>query len=162
MHFFKCFDALRASLSLNTIKKITILWGVCCANWSAHDLRSADDHARARSCVFKACVQPFFIRTLEQINISSFDRFEALIIYVTLHHSYEPGLHFRSSLYFCPSTAHASFTRYSVFTESEFSPPSLQPSDPPKTYSAAPTMATEAIEDSNAMSSTNKLTTKYS
>jgi hypothetical protein len=57
-----------------------------CANWSARDLRSANDHARARSCIFKASVQPSFIRTLDRIIYHRFDHFEALIIYITLHH----------------------------------------------------------------------------
>jgi hypothetical protein len=53
--------------------------------WSAHDLRSADDHTRARSYIFKTLVQPFFIRTSDRQIYHHFDHFEALMIYITLH-----------------------------------------------------------------------------
>jgi hypothetical protein len=47
----------------------------CCANWSARDLRSADEHARARSCIFKASVQPSFIRILNKVIYYHFNHF---------------------------------------------------------------------------------------
>jgi hypothetical protein len=72
----------------------------CCANWSAHDLRSANDHARARSYIFKIFVQSFFIKTLNKSIYYYFDHFKILIIYIILYYNYKSGLYFGNFLIF--------------------------------------------------------------
>jgi hypothetical protein len=61
----------------------------CCANWSARDLRSTDDHARACSYIFKAFVQFSFIKILNKIIYYYFNYFEILIIYIILYYNYK-------------------------------------------------------------------------
>jgi hypothetical protein len=54
-----------------------ILWGVYCTNWSARDLRSVDNYAKARSYVFKIFFQPSSIRILDKAIYYRFDHFRS-------------------------------------------------------------------------------------
>jgi hypothetical protein len=93
---------------------------MCCANWSARDLRSADNHARARSCVFKAFFQFSFIKTLDKAIYYYFNYFEIFIIYIILYYNYKSDLYFRNLLKFCFFIIQILFIKYFIFIKSNF------------------------------------------
>jgi len=128
------------------------------------DLRSPDSGARAPLTIFKALPSSYLVRTSDRTIYHLVDHFQALIIYVTLHDIYKPGLQFQKLFYLTvsalPLCKHRSldilFLLNQNFLFSYFEPRSSL------TYSTTPTMFFEPIEDTSNMSIINKFINKSS